>query len=109
MRQRKDAEQRTPTKGRNFRRFFPMFTNAIRYCGQRINKYFIKSRLAYTKQTLRFLFRFLGINFGRGISCYDLYRGIKASADDFRLIAKPRKEMIRMINFNYINHCEESN
>ena len=41
----------------------------------------IKLSSIYIKQTLRFLFRFLKINFGEGTLCYGLCHNIKASVN----------------------------
>ena len=91
MRWWKGAKQRTSTKGRNFGRFFLIFTDTIRHCSQHINKYFTKSSSTYIKQTPRFLFRFLKINLKRKTSYHDLYRDIRVNANSPRLMTKPRE------------------
>ncbi len=52
---------------------------------------------------LRFLFRFLGINFKGGTSYYDLYRDMRISVNSLRLMAELREKTIRTITFNRTN------
>src|SRR6266699_461268 len=66
------------------------FMDVIRYCSQCIKQIFTKTSLIHTKQTPRFLFRFLRINLGRGTLYHDLYHDIKISANSPRLMAEPR-------------------
>ncbi len=72
-----------------FKRRFLLFTNTIRYRGQRIKNIY-EVKLTYIKQTPQFLFKFLKINLGKRTSYYNLYRNIKASVNILRLIDKYR-------------------
>ena len=56
---------------------------------------------------LRFLFRFLRINFGGGTLYYDLYYDIRVSVNSLRLMAELREKAIRTIIFNRINLNEK--
>ena len=60
---------------------FPLFADAARHRGQCINKKFTKLSFVRIRQTPRFLFRFLKINFRGGTSYHDPYRDMKTNAN----------------------------
>ncbi len=76
---------------RLLRRRFPLFVNIVKHYSQRIKNIY-KNKIRHIPDKHHdFFFKFLKINLGRRTSYYNLYRDIKISVNNLRLIDKRRK------------------